>query len=370
VDGRGWHRRPGRATPAAHFDNAQQAVHSGAFGDDSVAVCPGWVLLWKFPADALTPRLSGHALPVGTYVAQTDPWAVPWTPRVAWGGGAGWAPPELCTKLRYNFAAGEGVHCLQRASGKRVAAMSSMLLCTEFWAVSPAEQGRVQHLCQGLASVGLLAAPCHAMHHAIIFSTWLLGGTVRPLEPSELSVQLADPRLMAVFEVALGPEAAREWAARHRVAFPAQHRIRHPRHPSGTLTRPVDGGLFAPVTAHELKNDSVLELLASPDLSAETPMAHVRQGAVEGAVQARYLLDFVHVATCNCLFARTMWGPSDLEVEVAERGRAYAVANPGAGFAPVLGIHLPWTKRAARHVANLWRRGRAPDVLLLQEASA
>jgi len=371
-------RGPTLLVQAANFDNAQRAVHEGAFGNDSVVVCPGWLLLWKFPADALAPRLSGYALPVGTYPTDTDPWAAPWTPSVAWGpagGGGGTAdppagpPPELCTKLRYDFPAGDGVHCLQRAFGKRVAMMISMLLCRGFWDISPAEQGRVKRLCQGLASVGVVAAPCYAMHHAIIFSTWRLGGTVRPLAPSELSVQLSDPRLMAVFEAALGPEAAREWAARHRSAFPARHRIRHPRHSIGTLTRPVGGGRFAPVTAHQLKNDSVVELLARPNLSAGTPMAHVRQGAVEGSVQARYLMDFVHVATCNCLLAqRTRW-PSDLELEVAQRGAAYAEARPGSGLQPVLGKHLPWADRAARHVATR-RPGRSPSRGLRPQSSA
>jgi len=214
-----------------HIEGAL-ALHPGAFelgpSPSYTALNDEWFTLRFFPAAAFTTPITKHTLLSAAGQLVADDWARPWV------------QPTTCTgtqvlKMRHTCGATSAdVHCIKYMY-TNVAALSSMTVCRAPGSASPAEQQTLRRLCEGLGAVDIVAFPCHASLQLLVLAHRVVEGRLADLSPAGLSRALvADPRLLPVFEAAMGAEPARGWSELHRLAFPPPVDRRAPPAPRST----------------------------------------------------------------------------------------------------------------------------------------
>jgi len=200
-----------------HIEGAL-ALHPGAFelgpSPSYAALNDEWFTLRFFPAAAFTTPITKHTLLSAAGQLVADDWARPRVQPTTWTG-------TQVLKMRHTCGATSAdVHCIKYMY-TNVAALSSMTVCGAPGSASPAEQQTLWRLCKGLGAVGIVAFPCHAGLQLVVLAHRVVEGRLTDLSPAGLSRALvADPRLLPVFEAAMGAMPARGWAELHRLAFP------------------------------------------------------------------------------------------------------------------------------------------------------
>jgi len=195
----------------------------GAFNDE-------WFIIRYFPAAVFTTPITGHTLLSAMGQLVPDDWARPWVQPTTMTG------VRVPTMRHTSGATSADVHCIRKGY-EDIAALSSMTVCRAPGSASPAEQQTLRRLCEGLGAVDIVAFPCHASVQLVVLAHRVKEGRLEDLSSVDLSVALvADPRLLPVFEAAMGAAPARGWAELHRLAFPPPVG-RDPRPPAPRSTR-------------------------------------------------------------------------------------------------------------------------------------
>jgi len=212
---------------------AALALHPGAFQVGGVpsyaAFNDEWFSFTLFPAAAFTAPITGHTLLSAIAKLDADDWARGWVQPTTVNG-------DLVAKLRHTpGATSADVHCIG-VGQDGLAALSSMTMCREQGRASLAERETLRRLCEGLGALGIVAFPCHAKLQLVVLANRVEDGRIDLLSSADLSGALvADPRLLPVFEAAMGVDPARGWAELHCLAFPPPLGKRAP--PASRATR-------------------------------------------------------------------------------------------------------------------------------------